>query len=113
MVEEQPKAALRPATSERRLRPNSSRCERNRHGQVLGHARHWRGLGSTSAIRLRIADGAGVEQPGGSFLHQRTHTPDPLLPVKVAESNGSFRLHIGRTLRPCPSVSSIAAKVRA
>jgi len=25
----------------------------------------------------RIADGGGVEQPDGSFLHQRTHAPDP------------------------------------
>jgi len=24
-----------------------------------------------------IADGGGVEQLDGSFLHQRTHTPDP------------------------------------
>ena len=26
----------------------------------------------------RIADGGGIEQPDGSFLHQRIHTPDPL-----------------------------------
>jgi hypothetical protein len=25
----------------------------------------------------RIADGGGIEQPDGSFLHQRIHTPDP------------------------------------
>jgi len=25
----------------------------------------------------RIADGGGVDQPYDSFLHQRTHTPDP------------------------------------
>jgi hypothetical protein len=24
-----------------------------------------------------FADGGGVEQPDGSFLHLRTHTPDP------------------------------------
>jgi len=35
------------------------------------------GLGSTSAM-WRIADGSCVEHPGGCFLHQRTHTPDPL-----------------------------------
>jgi hypothetical protein len=28
----------------------------------------------------RIANGDGIEQPDGSFLHQRTHTPDPELP---------------------------------
>ncbi|WP_165095021.1 MULTISPECIES: hypothetical protein [unclassified Caballeronia] len=27
----------------------------------------------------RIADSGGIEQPGGSFLHQRTHAPDPKL----------------------------------
>jgi hypothetical protein len=30
----------------------------------------------------RIADGGGIEQPDGSFLHQRIHTPDPERPAK-------------------------------
>jgi len=29
-----------------------------------------------------IADDGGIEQSDGSFLHQRTHTPDPLLPLE-------------------------------
>jgi hypothetical protein len=44
--------------------------------KFVGHCRHWGGLGSTSAM-WRIADGGGIEQPDGSFLHQQIHTPDP------------------------------------
>jgi hypothetical protein len=32
---------------------------------------------------LRIADGGGSEQPDGSFLDQRTHTPDPYVQVET------------------------------
>ena len=32
---------------------------------MIGHNRHWAGLGSTSAMR-QIADGGGIEQPGGN-----------------------------------------------
>ncbi|RKT10737.1 hypothetical protein B0G69_8205 [Paraburkholderia sp. RAU2J] len=42
----------------------------------LGQSRRWRGRGCTSAVR-RIADSGSIERPSGSFLHQRTHTPDP------------------------------------
>jgi hypothetical protein len=45
--------------------------------QVIGLCRHWSGLGSTSAM-WRIADGGGIEQRDSGFLHQRTHTLDPL-----------------------------------
>jgi hypothetical protein len=44
--------------------------------QVIGLCRHWGGSASTSAM-WRIADSGGIEQSDGSFLHQRTHTPDP------------------------------------
>jgi len=37
---------------------------------------HWDEPGSTSAMWLNADDG-GVEQPDGSFLHQRTHALDP------------------------------------
>jgi hypothetical protein len=43
---------------------------------VIGHCRHWGGLGSTSAMWW-IADGGGIEQPDGSFLHRRTRSLDP------------------------------------
>jgi len=36
----------------------------------------------------QIADVDGIEQPGGSFLHQRTHTLDPLLPVRLTWPQG-------------------------
>jgi len=42
----------------------------------IGLSGHWGGLGSMSSM-WRIADGGGVEQLDGSFLHQRTHTTDP------------------------------------
>jgi hypothetical protein len=58
------------------------RCQRRERSPIprerfspIGHCRHWDGLGSTSAMS-RIADGGGIEQPDGSFLHQRIHTPD-------------------------------------
>jgi hypothetical protein len=38
-----------------------------------------------------FADGGGVEQPDGSFLHLRTHTPDPKPPYSLSVGNGSFR----------------------
>jgi hypothetical protein len=38
-------------------------------GRVIGRSRHWDGRGSTSAMWL-IADDGGIEQPGGSILHQ-------------------------------------------
>jgi hypothetical protein len=43
---------------------------------LIGLSCHWDRQGSTSAM-WRIADDGGIEQPDGSFLHQRTHTPDP------------------------------------
>jgi hypothetical protein len=51
---------------------------------VVGHCRHWGGSGSTSAMR-RIADSGGIEQSDGSFLHQRTHTPDPERPFELGK----------------------------
>jgi len=36
-----------------------------------------------------MADSGGIEQPNGSFLHQRIHPPDPLPPVtRVAVIEG-------------------------
>jgi hypothetical protein len=32
-----------------------------------------------------IADGGGIEQPDGSFLHQRTHTSDPIQTVDLTK----------------------------
>jgi len=43
----------------------------------------------------RIADGRGVEQPDGSFLHQRTHTPDPFLPLSPRRRYGGFQRYKG------------------
>jgi len=37
-----------------------------------------------------IAAGGGVEQLDGSFLYQRTHTPDPEPPFNSHGLNGSF-----------------------
>jgi hypothetical protein len=42
------------------------------------------GLGSPPAM-WRIADGGGIEQRDSSFLHQRTHTPDPKRHLGMAE----------------------------
>jgi hypothetical protein len=63
--------------------PNLSRCARNCHCPLVGHCRHWGRSGSTSAM-WRITDRGSVEQSNGSFLHQRTHTPDPLRPLNPA-----------------------------
>lgn len=52
-------------------------------GRQFGLCRHWGRSGSTSAIS-RIADGHGTTQRNGSFLHQRTHTSDPQLPVALS-----------------------------
>jgi len=52
--------------------------------QVVGLCGHWGGLGSTSAM-WRIADSGGIEQPDGSFLHRRTHTPDPKQPLGLVK----------------------------
>jgi hypothetical protein len=41
-------------------------------------------LGSTSAMRA-FADGGDVEQREGSFLHQRTHTFDPVAAIPFRE----------------------------
>jgi hypothetical protein len=56
---------------------------------VVGHCRHWGEPGSTSAMR-RIADSGGIEQRNGSFLHQRTHAPDPLPPVARSGIRGQL-----------------------
>ncbi|MGF6870854.1 hypothetical protein OKW35_000308 [Paraburkholderia sp. MM5477-R1] len=53
-------------------------------GRQVGHCLHWAGLSSASAMR-RIADDGGIEQPDGSFLHPRTHTPDPHRPFGPEE----------------------------
>jgi len=47
-------------------RPSNYHCVR----QEIGHCRHWGGAQPTSAM-WRIADGSGVEHPGGCFLYQR------------------------------------------
>jgi hypothetical protein len=52
-----------------------SGCFGNR--QLIGHFRHWGRSGSTSAM-WRIAGSGSIEQSNGSFLDQRTHTPDRL-----------------------------------
>jgi hypothetical protein len=57
--------------------------------RLIGHCRHWGGQSSASAT-WRIADDGGIEQPDGSFLHRRTHTPDPLPPLDASSSNGQL-----------------------
>jgi hypothetical protein len=52
-----------------------------------------------------IADSGGIEQSDGSFLHQRTHTPDPELPFEIAPPQ--------RLLRRCNHYSTNQAGRRA
>jgi hypothetical protein len=48
----------------------------------------------------RIADDVGIEQPGGSFLHQRTHTPDPERSVEPSELQRQVSESSSRSVRP-------------
>lgn len=77
------------------------------------------GLGSRSAMS-RIAEGGGIEQPNVSFLHQRTHTPDPNASLarvtKYIHSQARLRqsqpsLHMTAASRYCHS-SPVESKVR-
>jgi hypothetical protein len=61
--------------------------------RVIGHCRHWGGSGSTSAMSW-TADSGGIEQSNGSFLHQRTHTPDPQRPSRSLYTGRSQPLDI-------------------
>jgi hypothetical protein len=38
----------------------------------------------------RIADSDGIVQPNVSFVHQRTHTPDPKGTLNAPLADGSF-----------------------
>jgi hypothetical protein len=42
----------------------------------------------------RIADGGGIEQPDGSFLHQRIHPPDPQQPFRILYTGRSQPLDV-------------------
>jgi hypothetical protein len=53
--------------------------------ESAGLSCHWDGPGSTSAM-WRTADDGGIEQLDGSFLHSRTHTPDPKATVRSSFS---------------------------
>jgi hypothetical protein len=53
----------------RRIQSASCHLVRDNERCVIGRSRHWDGLGSTSAMWL-IADDGGIEQLGGSILHQ-------------------------------------------
>ena len=56
----------------------------------LGLSCRWGRPGSTSAIWRTVDDG-DIKQLDGSFLHERTHTLDPLPPVGAA--TGTTPLH--------------------
>jgi len=46
----------------------------------------------------QIADVDGIEQPDGSFLHRRTHTPDPLQPFDPALPRRQLSRYSGHSL---------------
>ena len=77
------------------------------HGSPLvGRSCHWDRLGSTSAMRP-IADDGSIEQPGGGFLHQRTHTPDPEGPASLSQSSHSNQVpsRVGRSRLRVPPIN--------
>jgi len=58
----------------------------------------------------RITDVDGIEQPDGTFLHRRTHTPDPMLPVEPSRFQGQVSERNGHSL-PSPEDKSPAEAV--
>lgn len=74
-------------TFERRLRPDNGPSRADDVGRVVGLCRHSGALDFTSAM-WRIADGGGTVQLNGSFLHLRTHTPDPERTLGIAGREG-------------------------
>jgi hypothetical protein len=79
---------------------------------LIGQSRHWAVLGRTSAMG-GIADGDGIKQLDGSFLHPRTHTFDPLLPVEPPEVQGRVSERNGHSVPSIEDKSSATPVIRA